>query len=508
MSKVLCVTVQFLDPEPSFHGRADGGEPEWPPSPLRLFQALTDAAASRWRMRQFDDYAKPVLSWLEGLAAPTIIAPPRHVGVPVRIAVPNNDLDVWAGPVSKGLAPKKQQNELKTMKTVRPTHILGGNVVHYLLDVPDSVAGDEIVLRLQAISRSITHLGWGVDMVAGNAAVISEEEVRQLKGERWRPAKDEAVTRLRVPKKGTLQALMEKHAAFLSRLQNDGFRPVPPLTCFDSVSYRRECDPQPRLFEVFSILKPDAEGFRAYDPVRRTHIVAGMVRHATANAAKASGWKTEKINTFVHGHTADGSQKGRSENGMARFFYVPLPTIGTKGGGQFDVVDSIRRVLIFGSGNAASELTWVRRALSGQELIDEASRQAVALLSLLPKTDLHVRKYTDSKSGWDTVSPVILPGHDDCDSNKTEKLLRQAIRQAGFSDTLAKFAILEWRKVGFRRVDLAQRYVTPAHLIKYPRYHVRIEWRDGTGKPVNVRGPIVIGGGRFCGFGLFAPTDA
>ena len=34
MSNILHITVYFLDPEPSFHGQRNGGEPEWPPSPL------------------------------------------------------------------------------------------------------------------------------------------------------------------------------------------------------------------------------------------------------------------------------------------------------------------------------------------------------------------------------------------------------------------------------------------------------------------------------------------
>jgi CRISPR-associated protein Csb2 len=38
MPSYLCLSAIFLDAE--FHGRRDGGEPEWPPSPLRLFQAL------------------------------------------------------------------------------------------------------------------------------------------------------------------------------------------------------------------------------------------------------------------------------------------------------------------------------------------------------------------------------------------------------------------------------------------------------------------------------------
>ena len=41
MSNQLCISVTLLDGR--FHGRGDGGVPEWPPSPLRLFQALVAA---------------------------------------------------------------------------------------------------------------------------------------------------------------------------------------------------------------------------------------------------------------------------------------------------------------------------------------------------------------------------------------------------------------------------------------------------------------------------------
>ncbi len=117
----FCVSVTFLDPQPSFHGRGDAGKPEWPPSPLRVFQALVAAAAAHWRESQFWEYAKPALGWLEQQPAPTILAPSGHVGIPVRLAVPNNDLDVVATAWSRGQEPKKQPSELKTMKTVRQT---------------------------------------------------------------------------------------------------------------------------------------------------------------------------------------------------------------------------------------------------------------------------------------------------------------------------------------------------------------------------------------------------
>jgi len=53
------LSIRLLDG--AFHGRGDGGEPEWPPSPLRAFQSLVCAAARRWRAPQFEAYARPAL---------------------------------------------------------------------------------------------------------------------------------------------------------------------------------------------------------------------------------------------------------------------------------------------------------------------------------------------------------------------------------------------------------------------------------------------------------------
>src|SRR5438874_9559851 len=95
MSSHFCLSITFLDQ--AFHGRSDGGVPEWPPSPLRLFQALVASSAARFgNPEQFRHYTVPAFEWLAGLHPPTIIAPPGVTGHPFRTAVPNNDLDVVA----------------------------------------------------------------------------------------------------------------------------------------------------------------------------------------------------------------------------------------------------------------------------------------------------------------------------------------------------------------------------------------------------------------------------
>jgi CRISPR-associated protein Csb2 len=148
-----------------------------------------------------------------------------------------------------------------------------------------------------------------------------------------------------------------------------------------------------------------------------------------------------------------------------------------------------------------------------------------------------VRRYLGPASTWATVTPVILPGHDDPAKlrrrlyrtregsgpaldereqkallakldKRIDYLLRKAIRQAGYSPELARFADIEWRKIGFwPGSEPATRYRFPNKLRRFRRLHVRITWRDNAGNPVQVRGALCLGGGRFVGLGLMAAQE-
>src|SRR5215813_10601266 len=103
MSRALILSVRFHD------GRYHG-EPEWPPSPARLFQALVAAAS---RGRSLRDDGRKALAWLEALPPPVIAAPAMRLGGRLINYVPNNDLD------SVGRDPGRV-SEIRTAKIVRP----------------------------------------------------------------------------------------------------------------------------------------------------------------------------------------------------------------------------------------------------------------------------------------------------------------------------------------------------------------------------------------------------
>ena len=490
----LRITVRFLDSVPSFHGRNDDSEPEWPPSPLRLFQALVCAAASRWREDQFNEYAQPALQWLE-TQSPAVVSPAVSTeSFGYRMYVPNNSGDLMTAAWARGDTDTTMA-KFRVEKDVRPTR-LSSDTLHYLYALPSE--GCPHLEVLKAAARSMTHLGWGIDMVAADADVISEEQAAKLPGEVWRPAADGSGTPLRVPKPGTLDDLMRKHKDFLNRLSGDGFRPVPPLSCFKVVNYRRATETAGKSWCAFGILKPDASGNRAFDTARRASHVAAWVRHATGEVCE----KWPDVASFVHGHPVDNDKTQiKGEQADQRFQFLPLPTIEHRGELGLKV-GSIRRVLIAAPSGCQEKIDFIRRRLPGQELVWDG--QPIGLLNILPTNDWVLKQYTGSSTTWSTVTPVIWPGYDDRDAVKAEKLLRKAFVDAGISKELVAGIgpeDLEWRQVAFRAgPDLAKNYARPDKLTD-SMYHVRVRFAH------TVTGPLAIGAGRYRGFGLFAVDD-
>jgi CRISPR-associated protein Csb2 len=503
MSSFLCFTVRFLNP--TFHGRADSDKLEWPPSPLRLFQALVAAAAARWQeSRQFPECAVPALRWLEGLDDPEIVTPPSAEGSSYRLSVPNNAMDKVAGAWSRGNMSNvgdANQATHRTMKTVRPRHFRIPDdefaAVHYLWEFTSDTAADfdRHKETLFAAARSIVALGWGIDSAVGHAQVLTGEESDKLPGERWRPATGTGGTALRTPCSGSLAALCKRHQRFLDRLPlNDGFFPVPPLTAFRVAGYRRVSDIRGHPYVAFKLLDPVFERLACFSATR-ANSVAAMTRHATAGSARQQ--PQDWVDSYVHGHQTTGKDT------KPRFSYLPLPTIEHRGKSGC-AVDGIRRVALAQLIEPSAKYqSWARKMLPGQFLIDNNSGERRAMLAPLNDSDWVLRQYTESSDTWATVTPVVLPGSDEGKFAKAEKLFFKSLRHAGYDpDALAE---LEFRNVSFwPGGDLSLSFQRPVYLMNgcWSVYHVRLRWRQA------VKGPLALGAGRHCGLGIFAGTNA
>lgn len=518
----FCVTVRFL--QPTFHGRAEGGRGEWPPSPLRVFQALV-ATAARLQPGGLDAPTLDGFRWLERCPAPIILAPRARETTGMRLSVPNNAMDIVARAWARGNETEKGDADPRThrtMKTVRPYWLRGDRLTYVWCSSGQPLDGGAADRMIRA-ARHLSCIGWGIDQVVGDAST-EDAQIASLKEEEWHPSAGAAGTGLRTPISGTFEDLEDHHRAFLNRIGPDRFSAPPPVSVYGRFQYRRASDPAARPIAAFALLRPDGEAFRAFDAARKALTVAGMVRRATKEAAIAAGWPEEKIRGFVLGH-GDNGGRAPAHVGPGRFAYLPLPSVEWRGEGK-RVVGSVRRVVLTSlAWNREEEVIWAGRAMSGRDLFDEDTGEVVSGLVLLPDGDKATLPYVGAATTWSSVTPVVLPGHDDPEhlrhkvdrctepgqrkrylerlTSRIDGLIRKALKQFGLPDRMAQDAQIEWGKIGFLPgVGHADRYGVPNHLRKYPRYHVRIGFRDSAGQGIRMPGPLCIGGGRYYGIGL------
>ncbi len=518
MTEYLCLAFRFLSP--LFHGRKDGGVPEWPPSPLRVMQALV-AAAARTEGRSF---ATAAFEWLERQPPPLVFAPAASAASGYRLSVPNNSMDVVAKAWVRGGDGKP--GEQRAMKTVRPMRLMGSEAVRFAWVLDRDPVARAHAERLSALAEVVVALGWGLDLVVGSGAVLPAAAIEAIREHRWVPG-EEAAGGLRVPIPGTTAALEHRHGEWLVRtsLDDEPYRPPSALTAFRVIRYIAAEEDSPRATTALRLMDPSGDGMRAFDCERWTTVVAGMMRHVASGAAVACGWPERDVAAIVLGHGESKGVGGHAPASSKRLAYLPLPTIeGRPGDGAH--VGQVRRVLVTSFGDGAV-VPWAAGALAGRTLTSEGDGKPVAVLAPCVPSDPVVGRYIGRYDTWATVTPIVLPGYEDHgglrkklaktkDSAtqkrlllrleaRTDQLVRKALEQSGVAHELATRADVEWSGICFwAGGGRASDFKVPSHLTGYSRLHVRVAWRDENGNPIQRSGPLCAGSGRFYGIGLFA----
>jgi CRISPR-associated protein Csb2 len=513
MKPSLCITFRFIQPYPLFHGRADADQPEWPPSPMRAFQALLSAASFRTRGKPLPPEVRSALQVLEVLR-PHIIAPHATVSsVGHRAYVPHNHADLVSAAWDRGNTDASIASH-RIEKDFRPSRIevIGDDLptLHYIYPL-DATNSDptELLHAIRPSVRSIHCLGWGIDQVIADAILV-EPGSDQPAGERWAPAAHGG-KRLRVHRNGSLDALTARHDKFLNRLVNGDWTPVPPFNAIDQVRYRRNSDPIPRPAAVFKLADINDDTV-AYSQVKLIHI-AGMVKHLAIDLMRQNPPldlrgldPSEWLRAYVSGHQSkDDKETGATHT---QFSYIPLQSIG-----HHHTDPGVRRVMIAAPIGDDAWLEYLANLLDGEPL------------NPLPHTTLptgtHLQRITVNQKDfvrdaylcasniWASVTPVILPGHDDHKPEKTRRLILKALQQSGI-DQPCEF---EWsafshfpKSLSAHKYDRNKNqigYIRPDHLLNLSAVHLRIRFDNDQQMP----GPIAIGTGRHCGLGIFARPD-
>ena len=239
----LSIAVTFLAGR--YHGQ------EWPPSPVRLYQALV-AGVMTCGYRQYAPMVEPALRWLERQAPPTIRACDSEEATSYRIAVPNNDMDVIAHEWAAGRS--ADPAKLKTMKSVSPKRLQSsGPHVEYLWRVTGEEA-EAMKEPLRIAAHCLHTLGWGVDMayadVDGQAGPDNVYEPT-VSGNRWA-----------VPMDGTLDDLQRTYERFSRRTAGSGINTHTHPSLLRMQPYRRTGE-EIRPVARFVLTQPDSDAVKA-----------------------------------------------------------------------------------------------------------------------------------------------------------------------------------------------------------------------------------------------------
>ena len=462
----LCITVRFIHPYPLYHGRRDAEQPEWPPSPMRIFQALLNAASLRVRGRTLPPRLRRALETLEQVR-PQIVAPRASVSsVGYRTYVPHNQADLVSSAWFRGNLQASVASH-RTEKDIRPMRIetVGDELpaLHYVYPLADTVlAPEELLDAIRPSVRAITHLGWGIDQVVGDAALVDSTAL--VGAERWSPSVGTG-QRLRAPRWGSLDAMTQRYDQFLNRIRDGQWTPVAPLSAVDQVHYRRDTDPVGRPFVVFKLL--DANDDTYTHPHGKLVHLAGMLRHLaiktmTQYPPRGIQQPAQWVERYVAGHREETEKADHLRH--AQLSYVPLPSIG-----HAHTDPGVRRVMIVAPIGDDEIVEHVARHVEGRRLEPEhpGDLRGPVFLSRVHHDGV-IGSYTGTGRTWVSFTPVILPGHDDQAKNGR--------RQAG--------------------------YIRPDHLLDLTAVHLQLTFEQP------VPGPLTIGAGRHCGFGLMAAVNA
>jgi CRISPR-associated protein Csb2 len=471
-----------------YHGRSRAGdpEPEWPPSPWRLFCALVSAA----RPGSAADLPA-CLRWLAAQKAPAIFTPPTAddpTPEPTH-SIPLDDIYPHE-PFREG---RDSRGHLYKFRRDIRLPLLGARTIHYVWSPAAPVPAGHVE-ELDALMARVPYLGIAEDSGTGTAQLADAATLFPETSE-WVPGAAAGIALATLDVRA-LEALV----AFHHRGTPHGYRRrdvAPPHILY------REKSEHPAVCTVFRFEESDGT-LHSYE-CRDACAIAGRVRAAIFAAATRAGVSA----SFLHGH---------HEPGREHLHIAPLPSIG------HEHADArVRRVLLHGTPPAA-EAREVDLAL--RELAWSVVEAPHHLVLAPERTAAGVgRFYLATATEWATVTPIVLPKPELRGRESAQWHARHTAEPTARAALHRKLAQRRWQMIARLLAEAGHppcelevtphpphRHLPPAASFTIPpdragylgrtRCHVRVCFA----RPV--RGPLSLGPGRFFGLGLLAPARA
>lgn len=484
---MLRIAVELLMGRAVMSRWEDRESAEWPPHPDRVFMALVAA----WGESGGDASERAALEWLEALGPPALCAP---VAVSERSActvyVPVND---DPSPSSKkgpygamGSIPIGRNRQPRMFPAVVPT-----SPVFYLAwsGVDDAAEHRE---ALEALCSIVTYLGHSSTPV--RAWVEAGDDYKLDMGGRdgvsraitLEPRDDGATHRLRVPAPGRLAYLEGRHHAGLRPQPSRWQGYAPPEQPGRRITVEGPLDPGLFLFRQVGGGRLDLE---------QAGLVADALRRTLIKRSDPD------IPEWVSGHEPNGDASR-----MRRPCYLPLAYVDNEHADGhllgialavprvFEQAEELWRLLVAHGDEDRAGLPYFKlrmgRGVTVElELDERPERQR--------QRALQAATWTQPAAVWQTVTPVVLPRYPRRGLT-AEAVVARACINAGYPEPVGvavSFAPVLRGVPHARRFTIKQSNGRPTR----PYMHAEIAF------PCLVQGPVILGAGRYSGFGFCRP---
>jgi len=503
----LVIEVEYLTGCAMATDRELRNKPEWPPHPQRLFSSLVAA----YKECDFGEAERAALDWLEGLAPPQLRfseAPPRD---PAPVYVPVNDVS------TPDSAPKDIGNALKVLPERRtrqerffPTVVPESRPVHFVWT--DAAEEDLSTHRpaLERLAAEVGYLGHSRSLVRMTVIDVPPAPPTLVPVSQ----SDETATfRLRTVGRGRLsllERLYEQSMEGLRRIE----APDVPWT-----GYRYLQERQQTHRSVFG----DTRDWFVFKRIEGRSLPLEACLALTSSVWRAVCEQSDdSVAGILCGHEADGTPTDKPH-----VAFLPLAHVGHRhADGEIlgfavvlprDVPLSMRQSILLGLGRLNK--IWHNQAATNRQHL-AFDWQVEMVTGEEPRKTLHPRTYLRPSRSWATVTPVVF-GHflRKLDDARTKKIVKECCTAIGLPEpervsvapvsrlpgvphsrafpSLSGHGKPVWTTFTKGRHELPRKLSNGAAVRM--RYHVALDFAEP------VRGPVILGAGRYFGMGLCRP---
>lgn len=512
----LSLVIEYLSGYAVATDPADREMAEWPPHPARVFMALAAAHFETDDTLEQNRAEREALEWLASLDPPEVSLPEDHAAREVQtVYVPVNDQSDGEALLQRSRQPR-----------VFPRVYVGANPVRLTWHVSNEFP--EYLGAIESVCRRVVRIGHSSSLVWVRLERNTAAEPTLV------PDENALGQRLRVTQPGALRRLAEafnksaidEYTELKERLSSaKGKQKRELLTKLEQAFPRGRPVSQRPVFSISQGYRklepvPDNEAESAFDPnfivLRETDDAAqtfglestAQITHALRGLIMSQSG-IQPPPSWVTGHEANGT---RLETGR-HMALIPLAFVGPEhadghlmGMGiliprevpRRDRAKVLSRILFDESTNSPKML----RLTMGQAGVWSLVRET----SLLPRLTLRTQTYCDASRSWASVTPVLLDRMPKSDRMKdpigwreeVAAILVKSCENAGLPEPSS----IRVEKTPFFRGSLR---AMPGQggfpLLRPGRYqvHAKIDFERA------VQGPVLLGAGRFRGYGLMRP---